>query len=885
MPIYTSEVKNNIIVHQAGTSSTMGSGFTFTAEDGRNGWKARSNNGGFVLGNTGTSVPTGTGAYIIQLTTAALKLNSGNEIPGGSVVTVSFWATSPGVNYGSGEGFSASAEETPDGGEGIKLEYHDDTDFGSGTDVIATLFQKSTTNLNDGSFSNLASNGFIQINNAELPEYSGTPPDTNVALYAYRITFTVPSSGAGFYRLRRQGSSSQIDDIFIYDLKVEIDYGDGLLSGTDDVVLHIDSDSSSVNSTSKVIVKAGSGGTEVAEIDESGNLQIDGDLTVAGNDITFGNGATIVNTDASTLTVTEASTVLSGDLTVNGGDITAFKTNGQGNIWLKRQAAELASGNEVGRVMFQATENGSDVASLGAVTMRLTEAFAHGSNHGCAMDFWTTPNAGSSNTKAMSLTGDNNLELGGNRITFGNGEFIHNEINGWISSHPLLIQDGGVTKAILRHSSQTDDDGPELAFQRNNTDGFALGDNMGEIRFRGSNDGSTWRDSVMIIAEASETWDHGASGNWGGQVLVYINDGSNSNNLAQKWHSDHLYICGEHGTNAGKAFLRIGDTTYLGTRVGTNDQATFQHWDVKDTAGSYGLIQGSDGTTYLNAASGKILHLRIANTSKIEIDGSHIKFKEDSVGWSGLHGKLWSDGSMYFHIDENQASAAGDDNFRWYNGSDTLMMQLSENGNLFMHNDIYGNGGMYIRYKFGNWPQIRFDSPTKLRLIMPDATDVDESTQGTANHYSLTLKAYAGGAALCGIRKDNPAVALDVNGSIQYTGSITDVSDSRLKENVEDIEDCLNKISQLEPKTYTMVPDISDDPGMEGNELGFIAQSVQEIFPDIVRVVQENDEETGEEVNYLGVSYIQLIAPLVGAVKELKAQNEQLLARIEALES
>merc|ERR1711871_1158724 len=39
-----------------------------------------------------------------------------------------------------------------------------------------------------------------------------------------------------------------------------------------------------------------------------------GDLTVNGNDITFGNGATIVNTDADTLTITEATTVFSGTI-------------------------------------------------------------------------------------------------------------------------------------------------------------------------------------------------------------------------------------------------------------------------------------------------------------------------------------------------------------------------------------------------------------------------------------------------------------------------------------------------------------------------------------------------------------------------------------------
>jgi hypothetical protein len=50
-------------------------------------------------------------------------------------------------------------------------------------------------------------------------------------------------------------------------------------------------------------------------------VAVAGDLSVAGNDLSFGNGATIVNTDANTLTITEALVALSGDLKVSGNDI------------------------------------------------------------------------------------------------------------------------------------------------------------------------------------------------------------------------------------------------------------------------------------------------------------------------------------------------------------------------------------------------------------------------------------------------------------------------------------------------------------------------------------------------------------------------------------
>ena len=52
-------------------------------------------------------------------------------------------------------------------------------------------------------------------------------------------------------------------------------------------------------------------------------FSVDADVAIDGNlqveeDFTFGNGATIVNTNANTLTITEATTAITGNLTVSG---------------------------------------------------------------------------------------------------------------------------------------------------------------------------------------------------------------------------------------------------------------------------------------------------------------------------------------------------------------------------------------------------------------------------------------------------------------------------------------------------------------------------------------------------------------------------------------
>ena len=62
----------------------------------------------------------------------------------------------------------------------------------------------------------------------------------------------------------------------------------------------------------------------------------------------------------------------------------------------------------------------------------------------------------------------------------------------------------------------------------------------------------------------------------------------------------------------------------------------------------------------------------------------------------------------------------------------------------------------------------------------------------------------------------------------------------------------------------------------QGTQLGVIAQELQEVLPDMVK-----EETTG----VLSVNSDNMTWYLVNAVKELSAQNQELIARIEALEN
>lgn len=97
---------------------------------------------------------------------------------------------------------------------------------------------------------------------------------------------------------------------------------------------------------------------------------------------------------------------------------------------------------------------------------------------------------------------------------------------------------------------------------------------------------------------------------------------------------------------------------------------------------------------------------------------------------------------------------------------------------------------------------------------------------------------------------------LYVQGNMVVTGDITALSDQRIKENVTTVTNALERVRRLRGVYYTRTEDEKRTPC-----LGLIAQEVQTVFPEVVH-------ETKDGV--LGVSYGNLVAALVEAIKELE---------------
>jgi hypothetical protein len=99
-------------------------------------------------------------------------------------------------------------------------------------------------------------------------------------------------------------------------------------------------------------------------------------------------------------------------------------------------------------------------------------------------------------------------------------------------------------------------------------------------------------------------------------------------------------------------------------------------------------------------------------------------------------------------------------------------------------------------------------------------------------------------------------------------------SDLRLKDDITTISNCLGTIEALRPVSYRWKSNIDS----QYKSFGLIAQEVKEVLPELVNSIQ--DAEHGE---VYGISYNGCIPILIGAVKELSAENATLKSQMASL--
>ncbi|KAM5332403.1 LOW QUALITY PROTEIN: myelin regulatory factor-like protein [Glossophaga mutica] len=137
-----------------------------------------------------------------------------------------------------------------------------------------------------------------------------------------------------------------------------------------------------------------------------------------------------------------------------------------------------------------------------------------------------------------------------------------------------------------------------------------------------------------------------------------------------------------------------------------------------------------------------------------------------------------------------------------------------------------------------------------------------------------------------GINTDAPDEALVVYGNMKVMGTIMHPSDSRAKQNIQEVDtnEQLRRIAQMRIVEYDYKPEFPSTMGINAaHQTGMIAQEVQEI-PESRKVGDVTCKNREKLQNFLMVDKDQIFMENVGAVKQLCKLTNNLEERMEELE-
>ena len=220
--------------------------------------------------------------------------------------------------------------------------------------------------------------------------------------------------------------------------------------------------------------------------------------------------------------------------------------------------------------------------------------------------------------------------------------------------------------------------------------------------------------------------------------------------------------------------------------------------------------------------------------------------------------------------------AAGNANFTYVNHDNNVGIIGTEFG-------AGGSGHTPLTFHAGGSERIRILTNGNVQIANTIYSADRLSVEGTANNWtakfvgSTTTSQSYGVDIVAGtnsadyplyVRTTNLSLRLYVRGDgVCYIGASSWVynSDLRVKENIRNVINGLDLVNKLKPKHFDYI-------NGQKNNLGFIAQEVQELIPQAVTI---SDEKTG----MLGLKTDFIVPYLVKAVQELKSELDQLKAK------
>jgi len=359
--------------------------------------------------------------------------------------------------------------------------------------------------------------------------------------------------------------------------------------------------------------------------------------------------------------------------------------------------------------------------------------------------------------------------------------------------------------------------------------------------------------------------------------------------------NNNLFI----GPSAGTSNTIGNDNTFLGTDTGRSNQAGNANTFVGRAAGY--LNENGNRNVYVGVESGRSA-IGDYNTAV----GYRTLYNDNSGGYNTAIGYQslyynstgWGNvGSGYYALYDN---TTGNSNVaigmyaisRNQTGSENIVLGHSAGNHPVSPstaNNTNSNESIFIG---GFTKPLNLDDTNEI-VIGYGAEGAGSNSVVLGNNSILTtvLKGNVG------IGTDSPTEKLDVDGGARFRsvgsgtyaydlnltsdGTLTTASsDIRLKEDIKQMDNTLDKVMQLDPVTFNW----KDNPE-RGEDFGLIAQEVAKLFPELT-FTNPND-------GYMGVNYSRLAVILTKAIQEMQKEidskdaklsdYEERLARLESL--
>ena len=369
------------------------------------------------------------------------------------------------------------------------------------------------------------------------------------------------------------------------------------------------------------------------------------------------------------------------------------------------------------------------------------------------------------------------------------------------------------------------------------------------------------------------------------------------------------------GTNYSSGALALG----YGCYPSTNNANAFLS-SADNAAWARGALQINDELVFRNAAATTTtVGSPVTLTERFRIDSSgntkisnQLYFDSNLGDVISLYDDRLGDATMYgFGVEGSTLFSRSFSLFNWYcnqtaDGS-SYAMQLNGNGRLTLKGNQNSSnaaqvyfiddgspglvGGIEFTGTFGNGGGYHSSLQTSGELQYSAAGHFFADTSATSSgipifwcrmNSDMTIGTFTGSTVLTEYLFDVSAGHLHIDGTLYQNSSSTN-SDSKMKENVVTLTNCLNKVSQLRGVEFDWKSEYVREAY---HDVGLIAQEVESVIPEVVsehEIGVGKKAGTGETLK--SVDYARLTAVLIEAVKELKTQNEALETRIAALES